>query len=559
MLLTEAGSTLGRRLHRMASFGAFFVVWGTFILTASLDAGAHGDQWYHLESIQMSVLEHEILQDPQHSYNGLYFIPGYLVIASHSLRYAPAILDELIHHSGIRFDEAQLPTLARWKQAMLRLLSSNTYQRHVRFVFTLMASFAIAWVFLTILRLFPGHHLAAAAAASFLGLSWELSQRARTIEVDSIQMQFVALQLYCIASALSARGRAAALAWTAAVGGAAGLIIGCKISGILSLLPIFGLVGLVSFWPGPQRLLLLGASLMTSALALHTVNPSSFRDPLRSLFAPIALGHDYASVTPGHPAYVEVPFEHLLRVAQWALLAVPSSNVLLAGAMSVLICAGGLWLLRRRKHFALLALVYPVLLVLTLSRMHLLQLRNYTQLMPLLALAFGAAIAMLMVRFSPRRHGRAVIGAFVAAVALFNAGWLIHTDRSARDTTRASILADVRDYIDRSDYHLWLSPRLHENLGSWAQAGYACTRDPTANAEATADRVLMYYTDQHPRRWTMYRMGWVERTFGPLDINYDWYSTAKDRLEHHRVVLMTERHAGAMQVAYRSFFNCQRR
>ena len=68
----------------------------------------------------------------------------------------------------------------------------------------------------------------------------------------------------------------------------------------------------------------------------------------------------------------------------------------------------------------------------------------------------------------------------------------------------------------------------------------------------------MYYNDHHPFRWRAMRVGYVERTFAPMDANFDWYALWKGRLEHHRIVLMSPENAEGMGVPMRGFLSCRR-
>ncbi|MEM9073405.1 MAG: hypothetical protein AAGE52_33175 [Myxococcota bacterium] len=543
--------------RRKAAWAALGLLAINFIATASLDHGYNWDEWYHLEGTRQTVDQLQ-LHPRGHIYNGAYFLPGYVVLAAHLVDDLPAILGEMAKSPGVEFDLSRYPTLAEWRTDMLRLLSTERYKQEVRFVFVLMTVPALLWVFLTVLALFPHRYWEALGAAALVGLSWEISRRSRCIEVDAPQMQFVAFELFMIASAFSAKLRSRALWNVVGIGFAAGLIVACKASGVYALILGGAAVFAVPLFRGVRdRALLLTVLTLGFVVAVFLASPFTAVDPIRAVWQQMATWADYQSIRDTHPFFVNAPWEHLGKVLLWLFLVVTAPRFYVA-AVFALVCVLGMGVLARyRPRFAIIAALYPLATLSTMTALILLQIRNYTQFFPFLAISFGAGLVYLGRRFADRPIALRGLIAVIGAAFAFNAGWLALADQSVRTTTRDSILADVRAHVSGIDHDLRVSPRLHRALEATFDEHFECTARSRPGDDLREPRVLMYYTDHHPFHWTAMSPGYVERTFAPMDANFDWYSLWKGRLEHHRVVLMSLANADEMGVPMHSFFDCK--
>lgn len=552
--------TVTLRRHRHASFVIVGAVMAIFVGTASLDHGYNWDEWALIEATRASVRDVEVVQ-PRHIYNGFYLSCALAVVGAHGLDDLPAALAEIKQMPALPFEPARYRAIHVWQTDMYRLLGTEQFKLEVRAVFLGLTSLAILWVFLTLLRLFPNRYLEAAGGAALMGLSWEIAVRARCTEVDAPQMMLVALHLYATAVALTTTTRNRTILATMGVGLATGLVIGCKMTGVFLIVPSAILAILVpTARRARDRALLVLVMLAALGGAVAFFAPETFSDPIRVLHQGFNTAEGYRSVMPGYPFYVEPPHEHFYRIQLWTFLVAPSPYVPIAAALSLIALAGFVRLVRRRKRFSLLAVIYPVAVVVTMSTLPLLQQRNFLQLFPYVCVAFGAGLGAIRLRWPDRRVALGLLAA-VGAAMLVNAGYLFHAQRSVRDTTRDSILEDVRAYVAQTSHDFYTSRRLHAALADTAfrEEAFECAGVAPDEAPLSDPRLLIYYTDHVPRQWLSVRMGFVERTFAPLDQNYDWYATWKGHLEHHRVVAVSMENAAEMQVDLRRMLRCRRR
>ena len=546
------------RRQRNASLVAVGMVTAIFVGTASVDHGYNWDEWAIVEAARESVRQVEIVQ-PNHGYNGFYFLCGTLVVFAHGLDDLPAALREIQQMPSMPFDPARYRAIHRWQIEMYRLLGGEGFKLEVRRVFLGLSALAIPLVFLTVLRLFPRRYLEAAGAAALMGLSWEIAVRARCTEVDAPQMMLVTLHVYSTSVALTATTRARALLAMMGVGVATGLVVGCKMTGVFLVVPSVLLAWSVPTHRGAgERALLVLGMLAALGGAVAFFAPETYSDPLRVLHHGFNTAEGYRSVMPGYPFYVEPPHEHFYRIQLWTFLVAPSPLVPVAAALSAIALAGFVRLWRRRRRFTLLTAIYPLAVVATMSALPLLQQRNFLQLFPYVCVAFGAGLVAIRVRWPSARVAQGLL-ALVGAAMLFNAGWLFHAQRSVRDTTRDTILEDVRAYVRGSERDLYVSRRLHGALRETFDESFECAWTRTQEPPLRDPRLVMYYTDHIPRHWLSVRMGFVERTFAPLDQNYDWYATWKGHLEHHRVVALSMESAQEMNVQLQAMLRCRRR
>lgn len=557
--MRDPRSPIQVRREKRIAVGALVLVMATFVTTASLDNGYNWDEWKQTETTLATVRQVEFDQT-RFVWSGIAFLPGVVVAAIHMAPELPRILVEMKRHPDMPFDAGRYPSLSAWQTEMYRRLGGERVKAEVRFVHVLLTVPALLWVFLTMLRVFPRRYLAATAAAAFLGTSWEVAQRARCTEVDAPMMQFVALSIFAISVALTVRSRQGGLLSAIALGATVALVMGCKVSGVY-MAPV-ALVALfrVPMWKGARDRLLLLAAFGGALVAVYAaVSPDTYSGPLHTVHNAFFTMRDYNSVTGGHPYFVETPWEHLGRVFVWLTCVLPSTNVPGALGLTVVTAIGMFALAKCRPAFAAILAIYPATMLLTMANMPILQLRNYLLFVPFLAVAFGAGVIWLRARVPRRAPIEIALATLVGGVLLYNAGFLFYADYSVRHTTRDSLMAEIREYVAGAEHDLWVSSRLRQNLGASLDEHFECERRGEDDELGEDARVLLYYTDHHPRHWLAFRLGFVEHTFAPLDANYEWYVTWKGKLEQHRVALLGRESADAMEVPYARYFGCRRR
>jgi len=542
--------------ERNVAIGALILMMGVFVSTASLDHGYNWDEWKQTETVRATVRQVEFDQS-RLAWSGIAFMPSVLVAAIHMIPELPGIVVEMRQRPDMPFTAERYPTLNAWQVDIYRRTGGESFKAEARLVHVLLTVPALLWVFLTVMRVFPRRYLEASAAAGFVGLSWEIAQRARCTEVDAPMMQFAALAILIVSIALTVRSRSAGLVSAIGLGAALALVMGCKVSGVYMAPVAFIAVLRIPLWRGwRDRLVLLAAFSFALVAVYAMVSPDTYTGPVRTVHSAFYTMRDYASVNREHPYFVEAPFEHLGRVFVWLTCVQPSPSVPLAVALSVVTAIGIGSVFLRRRAFTLIVGLYPAALLLTMMNAPILQLRNYLQLIPLLALAFAAGIIAIRHHLRRRPPLELAVGVAIGAILVFNAAFLFRADWSVRHTTRDSLELEVSEEIGSTDHDLWVSHRIRRSYAEALDARFDCATR-RAPSEMRDPRVLFYYMDHHPRKWKSFRLGLSERTFAPLDQNYEWYVTWKGKLEHHRVHLMNLENAELMEVPFTHYYGCR--
>lgn len=553
---SEDGPLRALRRRRVIGWGLLFLVAATLVSTAELDTGYNFDQQRILQFQRDTVRELRWTQ-PDHTWNGIVYLPGLAVSLGYLAPRLPQVISELAHGPRVPLDSANSPTLRQWQDDMYERIATEGYKAEMRAVYLLFALPVLLWVFLAVLRVFPGRYYAAAGAAAFIGLSWEFAMHTRWTELDPTMTMLVALALYLMACALTARTRAGGLRTAFGLGVAVGAVLACKISGVWLLIPSTIALFQVRFWRGAgDRATLVAAFWVGLLLVYATFSPDSWIDPIGVLNHAFFQVGDYRSINEDYPAYVEPPFGHFARICRWLFTVVPSSVPVLAAGLSLIAALGvwGLW--RGRRRVLVTVSIYPLLLMVFMSRLPLFQLRNYLQLIPFVAVAFGAGLVWLGARL-PRLWMRALLGTAVIAVFVFNAAWLGHVQRSMRTTTRETIYEDVREHLRSSPHDLLVSRRAFTTFEETLDEHYECSLDP--RHELSEPQVLLYYMDHSPWAWRIATPGLAVRWFAPLELDHDWLTLWKGKIEQHRLVLLTEERATSLRVTTHIYHRCSRR
>lgn len=421
--------------------------------------------------------------------------------------------------------------LARVQKAMADALAAPTYLLSVRKLFIVVSSLSIVWVYAAalVLRLRVWE---ATVAAATLGLSWEFAYHCRFVATDCIGVQFCALTLLLLVAFLRSGRRG--LLYGAAV--STGLAIGTKFPAAPLLLPVLA-VGASKFSPYAVRAQL-GRALTLSLIAFVTylvTTPATLLEPFEFIHL---LQYISARYQKGHYGYtVGLGWDHLYRVMLYFALSYfsPYRAISLVLALGTLAGVGVFW--RRDRKVGLLLLGFPVVFLLFFCfRYAALLVRNYLLLAPFFALALAAALGAF-VAWLPHRALRVLVFTGLAAIGLANGAYLVSAAESIR---HASVEDDVRqalEYVARSPTSQFrLSPRVRDIANA-----ERVPLPPNARGRR-ADHVVFIAPDEGP-----YAFDWpandpfaVERTFGPREINFDWYPTWQGS---RRVVVMTSENA----------------
>lgn len=556
MSAANDGALATLRRRKKIGWALLFLIAAGLVSTAELDTGYNFDQQRILQFHRDTVRELRWTQ-PDHTWNGIVYLPGVVVSLAYLAPELPAVISELAHGPRVPLDSASSPTLRQWQDDMYERIATEGYKAEMRGVYLAFALPVLLWVFLAVLRIYPGRYYAAAGAAAFIGLSWEFAMHTRWTELDPTMTMLVALALYLIVCALTARTRGGGLRTAFGLGVAVGAVLACKISGVWLIIPSTVALFQIRFWRGARDRAVLVAAFWIGLLLIYaTMSPDSWIDPIGVVNHAFFQVGDYRSINEDYPAYVDPPVGHFLRICRWLFTVVPSSVPALAVGLSAIVAFGtwGLW--RGRRRVFITSAIYPLLLMIFMSRLPLFQLRNYLQLIPFVAVAFGAGLVWLGGKL-PRLWMRALLGAAVALVFVFNAGWLAYVQHSMQTTTRETIHDDVREHLAHTDRDLLVSRRAYSTFQETIDEHYECSlRQET---ELESPQVLLYYMDHSPWTWRIATPGLAVRWFAPLELDHDWLTLWKGKIEQHRLVLLTEERARNLRVITHIYHRCARR
>src|SRR5262249_30063606 len=145
-----------------------------------LNYGKHWDEWYHFSGVRKSI-ERLSLLTGEYTYNGMYFLPGQVVVGARALPKVPAILREIKASPTRPLDDTKYPTLVALKDELGRYTRSEPFVLTMRFVFMAMSALGIVFIFMAARRLWPRRPAVAALAALHFGTSWHLAFHSRFI------------------------------------------------------------------------------------------------------------------------------------------------------------------------------------------------------------------------------------------------------------------------------------------------------------------------------------------------------------------------------------------
>jgi 4-amino-4-deoxy-L-arabinose transferase-like glycosyltransferase len=499
------GSQLGisrRALAKAAAHLPFVGLFALFVFTGfrGIDFGFHWDE----EAWQLDPVR-------EMARTGL-FMPRAAIYPAFTkwLILLPALVRGIgkALHVGLR------PNLIQ--AAIVAALDRPDYLLSARRLFVVVSALAMVWTYCAALTLRLRVWQAFAAAAT-LGLSWEYAYHSRWVATDCITVQFCALTLWLLLLYLRS-GRPRAL-YGAAI--TAGVAIGTKFT-VVVLLGIVLAVGAAKLSPYRLRAQL-SRALALGCLAVGSylvTTPATLLEPFK--FLELA---QYISTRYQHGHYgstVGLGPDHLYRV----LLYFGVSYFSPYRALSLLLAAGvvaGVFVWWRKNRAVTLLLVGFPLLFLAFFCFHYaaFQARNYLLLAPFFALLLAGALGAL-VDALPHVAARVVVWTALAGVCAANALFLVSAAESIR---HRSDLDDVRQALAyaaaRRDTRFELSKDIRE-LARRARLAVP----PNATARK-ADHVMFFAPNEGPIAWD-----WpandpfaVERTFGPREVNMDWYPT----------------------------------
>lgn len=469
-----------------------------------LDFGSHWDE-HHRASTLVESLESRVLLP------GWYHYPS----ACFWITFG-AIAPELVRTVG------EVPAAASesgWAEVVRRVgavASSPEFLLRLRAIFSALTLLAVLWVGLA-MRGLGRPLLEAGVAAALIATSFEIGYHARWTMPDAVMMQFVASTMLCLVWADSRRAAFWPLALAALSAGAA---TSTKYPGGLLLLPILLAVPRAGATLRVRALEVLGI-LVLFAAAYLAITPGTVLDPLRFREDLLFEIRHYRT---GHYGYnVEPGLPHLglaLRYLSGELLS-PFTPV--AMAFTALALYGSFVLLRERPRLGAILLTFCVAYIYYFSTRRVLIVRNLLPIAPFLALFAARGCGALLEHLPARIPRLAGIVTLLAALGT-NWGYQLHAAETIRARGTDRFARELGEWLAaRTDQRFWVSPRARREL---AALGY----EPHAGWSEDRGEVLdgyVFHRDE-PMRIRNFRGNWpgmTRATFGPLDVNFEWYVT----------------------------------
>lgn len=483
---------------------------------AGLDFGRHWDEWLAMRALHTAIAREVLLPD-FYNYPSVTFWLGFSALL-------PEILGDLPRYQG---------ELANLQARLDGFVMSPEFRLRVRGVFLVVSSLAVLWTYLASLR-WRGRVGEALLAATLLGLSFEFAYHARWIAPDAVTAQFGALcLLLLVGGARAARPRP----WFLSAACAAGLATGTKYNaGLLLAAVLTGLVAAAvaarrnpggSGPAGPRLASAIPLALGLFALTFLLTTPGALLQPF-TFFRDVRFealhygqrGHYGFTVPAGLPhVWAQVrylggaalsPYEPL----SWALFGL------------ALVGAAAAWGESRRT--ALVLLVFPIVYVGYMGSMVVLFVRNLLPVLPFVAL-LGARGAGALGSRLPGPLGRHLALGLASMLIAGHGAWLAHAAGTIRDRgTGAGSGRSVRE-LDRwlasqGEVPIYVAPRVQAALDQYAPRPRPnLTQDPTAEVELAV--VLPPQAIPELEGLPSNRPGSVLRTFGPREVNLEYYWT----------------------------------
>lgn len=499
---------------------------------AGADFGTHWDEHFHTEAVERT-LQTGVPLPRWYIYPSMTY---WLTLSGTAPRYLRELPGE--------------KTRAQIRHDLLPLVRSEGYLVGVRKLFAVVSGAVVLWAYLLVF-LWRKRPLEALFAAGLLATSFELGYHARWVAPDCIHTSFGALSVLCAAAALARRQGPAARPWLDLSALAAGLACGSKYPGGLFLLPVYTavLACAIPAWqarrgePLRRRLVDLAALLLTPglvfALTFVLTTPGSvldtedFLDTVQTMVGYYQRGHY------GHT--VEAGWDHFLRNLRYLTTVLLSPYPALAAPLSFLSVLGAAAVLRESRWLAALLLGFPLVYLPYWSQQRVMVVRNLLVLAPFLAVlaARGAGwvhdtVAAGLVHTPLFRIWRVLWPVALGAALCLDGAYLVDAARSVRARRSDAGVRALSRYLDAH-------PR--ERFFATARVTAALARlggPPHPNLvprPARATGVLLYASEgMNHNAWPANTPGLAARTFGPREVNFDYYPSW---IGNDRILLMT--------------------
>jgi hypothetical protein len=422
---------------------------------------------------------------------------------------------------GVRGDELMVD--------LLTAPNSPPFLIVLRSIRIALVSLAPLWIYLAVL-VWRRSRREALLTACVIGLSWEIAYHARWVAPDAVVMQFGALTLL-FAILAACRPQQARWRRLAAIGAA--LATGTKYTAGLLMLPVLisSICARTDERSAKAAVRVTVEELLIFGGAFLLTTPGAVLQPWAFLRA---LSVERTWYSQGHWGYtIDAGLPHLARMLEYVGLVLTSPFAPIAAVLTVAAVAGAFWIWRESRRMAALLVLFPLAYLGYFATQQVMIVRNLLVVAPFLAMLAGRGIveAIGLIRWAP---GRWFAGGIIALALALNAAWLVTTSQTIRTRLVDHPAADLVAYLRAHSGEIFrLSPRVVDELG---QAGEAVPIN-TSPAGARPDFVAVYAYEAMPNlEWPANIRDLTVRTFGPLEVNFDYYPTWEG---NDRIVVMT--------------------
>ena len=431
---------------------------GMFVAAGRLgvDYGDHPDEWYLFQGLDHSI-ENLTFMPQRYYYSGMYFGVGYLAIAPELIATGSSFVAELRDRRPVRpFRADYYHSLGDMQKKLHAVVSSHTFKLRVRTIFIVLASLAIPLTFL-LARTLGRSRPEALLGAGIVALSWEVHSHARHVAIDNLLMVFGILVLLCIAMAFRKQQCREQAAWLRGAAVAVGCATGCKMGGLLFVVPVLaaglwvtareGMVSGACPGCGLRVRRFLGLSVQVAGIALlvfFITTPGAVLDPARALTDWARGKWEYDVAGPGCPYYAAFS-DHVIQTPLYFLVSVSSRFAFVSTTFFLFAAYGFCRMARERGVLCAVLVLFPCLYCLSLWSTRLFMVRNLLVLIPLFALCSAHGLVSLLTRCRRVAIVRAACVGFIATWIALNATWMFW---AANSVGKAASRPAAREALD---------------------------------------------------------------------------------------------------------------
>lgn len=523
-----------RRYQRIIVALIFLV----FIFTgyAGLDFGKHWDEWVVRWTQQEMVVSGNILP---RSY--LYPTMQHRIA---SLPLVPTMVKEAYKSFTAKF--SKLPQIHRERRTELRAYAAS-HRMHMitRGFFLTFSALGLIWIFLA-LRNLGFSKTVAVTGPALLGFSWEYAYHARFMVGDTLMVQFAIMALAAMLYAY----RTGKLQWFKYAAAAAAAATSAKYQGAIVLLPL-----LLLLW-SQIRTSASGHKLRTFAMqsmkifiwftgAFILCMPEIILDSYKVLEQ---FKHNMGLYSSGCYGYtIEPGLTHMTKNMHYLLWHLFSPYALPSLLFFVIAACGILPLIKSRKWELLAALtVTPLILFFLFSTKRVMFVRNLLLIFPFLIILAVYGLQFILEQLKRtgiclKIKGIFIPGILLTVLFLFHALFLCQAAASIRIKQDKPFLQELHGFLKASpEKYCLVSPQLYRKLQS---AVPEVAGNITTNTRTPADYIAYSHEELGQKTswkvWKANSPGSVVKVFGPMEINYFYYTTW---LNHrHRFIVAPKR------------------